>query len=602
MRRREISKRGIVGIAATIAFLALLVFPALGGTTLLDEDFNSPDFANGEQNPAYPGWTWVSNPRSRNNRNSSDVPGAYTNGVYSNQVVQLEYTDDYGTYDVSLSWSNSHTYVLKLNASPSSWWTYDIDRYINPSILQQDDTVLWSATNLMEKYNSLGRNPWTSGCTFEYVIFASNFTAGAEGEPLRVKVKQAPGNRGIYIDNVSLVLTNLADDTTAPNPDPMTWAVEPAEENFTNNTMTATIAVDAPTGVEYYFENTNTGSNSGWQSGVEGHTWTDVNLPPGSTNSYRVKARDRSTNWNETGWSLIVAVTNSPSDTTAPTPDPMTWSTNPVIVDARSVYMVAAEASDPYLGVEYLFTNTTTGASSGWQSSRIWYQVHPGYETSFDYRVKARDLSPNANTTAWSAVQSVTIPTPDPAGLLVSSSFQYPLYPDGRDLSQGVFFVGWSWDAGSGDVHIQAPTADGVPGAATNRVIQFEQTSAEGIYDTDHLWAADDVYELTLNASPQAWSGSNQRYIEPSLRETDNTLLWSTNVPIPLYDASFAGTNPWPAVLTFEYTINASDFVGGTEGNELRLMIDHTGSRGIFIDNIQLVNVLPPAGTIFLFH
>jgi hypothetical protein len=64
--------------------------------------------------------------------------------------------------------------------------------------------------------------------------------------------------------------------------------------------MTATVASD-PSGVEYYFECTAGGGNdSGWHPIT---VYIDMGLTTGTSYTYRVKARDKSTNQNETGWS-----------------------------------------------------------------------------------------------------------------------------------------------------------------------------------------------------------------------------------------------------------------------------------------------------------
>ena len=70
--------------------------------------------------------------------------------------------------------------------------------------------------------------------------------------------------------------------------------------------MTASTASD-PSGVEYYFEClTSGGHDSGWQDGT---TYEDTGLAPGTAYTYRVKARDKSLNLNETGYSPEASAT-----------------------------------------------------------------------------------------------------------------------------------------------------------------------------------------------------------------------------------------------------------------------------------------------------
>jgi hypothetical protein len=98
----------------------------------------------------------------------------------------------------------------------------------------------------------------------------------------------------------------VGSDTDPPTPDPMTWASPPAAVDATSITMTATTAID-PSGVQYYFECTAGGGNdSGWQTSS---TYVDSGLSPETQYTYRVKARDKSANYNETGWSTEASAT-----------------------------------------------------------------------------------------------------------------------------------------------------------------------------------------------------------------------------------------------------------------------------------------------------
>jgi len=92
-----------------------------------------------------------------------------------------------------------------------------------------------------------------------------------------------------------------AGDTSPPDPDPMEWDVKPNVVSANSIAMTAAGAAD-PSGVEYFFEETTGnpgGDDSGWQDSRE---YTDTGLSPKMQYCYRVKARDKSTNANETGW------------------------------------------------------------------------------------------------------------------------------------------------------------------------------------------------------------------------------------------------------------------------------------------------------------
>ncbi len=99
------------------------------------------------------------------------------------------------------------------------------------------------------------------------------------------------------------------------------------------------------------------------------------------------------------------------NDQTPPEPNPMTWLTQPgpVVDDPAQITMSCSEATDPY-GVEYLFDCTGGGGhSSGWQDEQVYTDTALGANSPYTYRCKARDKSPQQNTTdPSSAVQTVT--------------------------------------------------------------------------------------------------------------------------------------------------------------------------------------------------
>lgn len=199
----------------------------------------------------------------------------------------------------------------------------------------------------------------------------------------------------------------IADDGLAPSPDPLTWSSEPAAASTTSITMTATTATDV-SGVEYSFECTSGGGhNSGWQDAA---LYIDTGLTQNTAYTYRCQARDKSAGQNTTGWSSSVQATTTAEDTTAPTPNPMTFATAPYALNSSSIAMIATTATDTS-GVEYLFTETSGnpgGTSSDWQDSANYTDTGLSAATQYTYTVTARDKSTNQNSTSASTPASAT--------------------------------------------------------------------------------------------------------------------------------------------------------------------------------------------------
>jgi len=135
-------------------------------------------------------------------------------------------------------------------------------------------------------------------------------------------------------------------DTDPPVPNPMTWATAPSPTGSSSISMTATTASDG-NGVEYYFACTAGGCNdSGWQDSM---TYDDTGLEPETQYIYQVKARDKSANQNETGWSSTASATTENVGTgQLPVAD---FSANPL-------------SGEPPLTVT--FTDLSTGDPTSW--------------------------------------------------------------------------------------------------------------------------------------------------------------------------------------------------------------------------------------------
>lgn len=137
-------------------------------------------------------------------------------------------------------------------------------------------------------------------------------------------------------------------DYNAPTPSPMTWEMEPYTTDATSISMTATTATDS-SGVEYYFTCVSGGGNdSGWQSST---TYTDTNLALGTEYTYTVKARDKSSNQNETLPSQGVSATTEIS--IADTADADIF----VSGSTTNTYIMTHTSNDIYQSIQEVQTN-----------------------------------------------------------------------------------------------------------------------------------------------------------------------------------------------------------------------------------------------------
>jgi alpha-galactosidase len=220
--------------------------------------------------------------------------------------------------------------------------------------------------------------------------------------------------------------TTFPVDTAPPAPNPMTFATAPAAANAITINMTATTAVDANYPVEYFFEettNTPGGTDSGWQSSP---AFSDSGLRPGTTYSYRVKARDKEAAPNETGWSAVLSATtpavpagtivwSTPSDISGPSD----VSTSGALVTSYTGHNAGGNVT--VNGVVFAQGRIPNAQSSGGDiGSRVPSTGNTGYDTflrsiSWNYtggKVTFTGLTPGASyeVQIWAA-DNVNTPT-----------------------------------------------------------------------------------------------------------------------------------------------------------------------------------------------
>ncbi len=96
-------------------------------------------------------------------------------------------------------------------------------------------------------------------------------------------------------------------------------------------------------------------------------------------------------------------------ETTPPTPNPAMWNLIPSIVNSSSITMSAIPVGDATGPVQYYFECTTDNSkSSGWQTSTTYTVTGLVRNTSYSFRVKAKDNATVPNETGWSSTKSAT--------------------------------------------------------------------------------------------------------------------------------------------------------------------------------------------------
>ncbi len=229
----------------------------------------------------------------------------------------------------------------------------------------------------------------------------------------------------------------LVEDNIAPRPNPAEWEIFPHSSSLTSVNMTAkTAADDWGWDVQYFFQcYSGDCHDSDWLTFLPGQepNYTDPCLTPGATYGYRVRTRDTrpvipddgtGEPGNKTEWSVI-GYAIAGEDTTPPTPDPMTWEIPPFPIPPNSIAMLATTAFDAS-GVQYRFWNITLDVYSGWQLEPNYTDSWLDPNTTYCYRVQARDMSFDLNPTDWSEPNCATTWPPD-----VNQDFNAPITPIG---------------------------------------------------------------------------------------------------------------------------------------------------------------------------
>jgi len=218
----------------------------------------------------------------------------------------------------------------------------------------------------------------------------------------RVKARDVSGNETDW----SIIRYVMPGDMISPLPDPMEWEIVPYTTSATSISMTAAEATDV-SGVEYYFECvTNPAFSRLW---YEERTYEATGLTPATGYTFRVMARDKSDNQNETDWSDPCSAVTWPLDDLPPAPDPIIEPNTGAIewYDGQNYHhaITSSTANDDSGVVEYYFYCSYRGSGDNfdgqWITENTWDVAVSAFpKLSWMWRVRARDAY--GNETVWS--------------------------------------------------------------------------------------------------------------------------------------------------------------------------------------------------------
>jgi hypothetical protein len=294
--------------------------------------------------------------------------------------------------------------------------------------------------------------------------------------------------------------------------------------------------------------------------------------------------------WNEPCYfdNLTLSADDTALDTDPPTPNPMTWVQTPTPAGNLSMLMTCAVATDTNF-VEYCFTNTVNGHSSGWISETTWRDTGLQNGVQYSYMAKARDKSFNKNETDWSTVGSATADQ----GVFFYDSFERPVVSSSQSLTDPYQWqdvspignrAGLGYMVGSGYTGMKGNQAAWLNVYNTTPVLQTTTNNLNLVL------VEGGVYTLTFLAA------DNSSYV------VYGDLLAGTNV---ILTASKAPSNQ---TFSSNKASNTVTVAAGTLGIKQPLAIRLRVTGGSwdmqsYVDDVRLYAVLPPpAGTIIFFR
>ena len=307
----------------------------------------------------------------------------------------------------------------------SCWFAVDDEPPVPNPMLWRITPGTASATSIFMGA-AIAYDEWGGPVEYDFQCNDANENSGWQSDPnynntglvsgrqysYRVRARDEWDNQTAFSNYASIV---VGEDSTPPEPDPMTWAVLPHAVSVDSISMTASQASDS-SGVEYGFWNLDTGVIV-WQNDRE---FLDEGLDLLTEYTYRAAARDKSINENTTAWSAPASATTA-DEPTPPDIDPPVTGVHANIYKAAFVppaagqfnpqevllgdgyhhQMTAVTATDDTPPVQYRFICVSDSRfSSGWQEDNPIYDVLVATQSrsSWIWQVVTRDsVSPTPN-------------------------------------------------------------------------------------------------------------------------------------------------------------------------------------------------------------
>jgi hypothetical protein len=487
-----------------------------------------------------------------------DVSQLKNENVYSDpNSARTEYADVWPPSPNPPTWVSvptavdSHTVAMEVGvASDTSGVEYYFYNEIDPNHSSgwQDSTV-YVDTGLQEETR------------YQYIVLARDKSL----------------NLNMTIPSVrKSVDTPVGEDLYPPIPNPMTWQVLPEATGENSIIMTAALATDRPTtGVEYFFEVSDSNGlvdTSDWQAS---RVYEDTDLQVDTLYTYRVKARDKSPNQNETDYSDPASATTLPDSTS---PQPVTWDLPPRTIGSHTVIMTSAIATDA-AGVQYYFHNATDPThDSGWQDSEFYEDAGLDPNTEYTYQIKARDKFPGQfNETEYSEIALVTTALEGAVQTLVLLSM--PEY-DGRiwgTNAGGLFYNGFQTTP-------RSLRLGGVPDFGYRSQVSFDTTRLMPTKLPQLIIVAANL-ELTcglhaiVSDDPFSWGGACRVDLDSAFAGDPDLSVLDWDYPGEVTGAAFFNRTSAPAIneamTSTDFTQQGKDYIDRNGITQMRVLFNN---------------------------